>query len=229
MFRGGVAAGKFEEALDLSPGAPLSAQPGAGWTDLRRRGIPRGGRGAPFIPGRGPASPGPAGSAAARALGGSVSEAQKLSTKSGDPPPERGARAGGDFGGRGASLVWPGQRSAAWGGCRPVAPGLGEGCLQIRVPGAAPQGNLAHGGRFSERGGARLRGSPEVAGSVTVGGCQRPAGAGLGLALHVRCPCAVRPAPGLVLSTASHFPSPSLWKFHKVRVGGGFFFFLFCR
>ena len=108
-----------------------------------------------------------------------------------------------------------------------LLPGWGEGCPQIRVLGAAPQGDLAHGGRCSERGGARLRGSPEVAGSLIVGGCQRPAGAGLGPALHVRCPCAVRPAPGLVLSTASHSPSPSLWKFHKVRVGGGVFFFFF--
>lgn len=37
----------------------------------------------------------------------------------------------------------------------------------------------------------------------------------------MRRPCAVRPGPGLVLSTASHSLSQLHWKFHKVRVGGG--------
>lgn len=113
----GEAGGKFGEALCLSPGVPLSADSGAGWANLRRRGIPPVGEGRPIHP-RAPASPPGTGWKRGRAQrsewrarrrgpgGCSVSETQKLSRKSGAPRPERGDLAEDDI----CVCVWGGGR-----------------------------------------------------------------------------------------------------------------------
>lgn len=74
-FGEGEAAGKFGEALDLPPGLLCLPPLGLVGESAAPR-APPWGRGAPFIPGRRPARPGPSGCAAARA--GAPNEAPRL-------------------------------------------------------------------------------------------------------------------------------------------------------
>lgn len=140
----------------LCPRVPFVCRPWGWWAKLRRRGLPRGG-GEPHSS-RAPAGPprtgwprggAPWSECRARPRGCSVSEAQKLSRKSEalpSPRPEREDRAGGDFGVWGSPLGWRALHGAAWGGCRPVAPGLGGGVTPDSRPGPCSRRDFPHWG-----------------------------------------------------------------------------------
>lgn len=142
----------------FAPGSPLSAAPGAGGRSCGAAGSPVG-EGSPIHPGLRPARPGPGGRAAARrgvSAGRGPAAApfprrrncqgSRRPSPSPPPRPEREDRAGGAFGVWGSPLVWRLLQSAAWGGCRPVAPGLGGRVTPDSRPGPCSRRDFPHWG-----------------------------------------------------------------------------------
>lgn len=238
-------AGKFMEALGFSSGAPLSADLGACWANLRHRGL--GGPGWRAVagfprcwgeephssPGRGPARPDPGGSAALRSEasggrgGAGPASAQFLRRRNcqGSQEPQSSAHLPGPSAQLGWGHPWPveGLQSAARRERRPVAaPGLWRGgwggSRRSWAPALLPRRTFPKDGTGAWSGvwGVHLRESA-LAGYVTTVGRWRPACAGIGPGPHVRRLCSVRPGPGLAPCKASCSPSQLRWTFHKGR------------
>lgn len=149
--------GKFREALQFGPSISLSKAPeGVGWADPRRpgtwgpRGIPLWGRGASFILEARAGAPGTRwtrSGARGRVAGPFVLSFRGANCQGslGAPSPYllpglvSGTRLGGGVGDNdGGRLLWLGEGegppSTAWGGCKPVALGLGRGSPDLHSP-----------------------------------------------------------------------------------------------